>query len=75
MNAVAPAVERVTEIPALSLPPTHRQFGPASAAGEPPKRSFPRVLFQLKGQLGDSGELRFRVQAKRKQLFFFEYRF
>ena len=75
-NAVATPAERVTEAPAPSrLPPAHRQFGPAAAAGEPPRRSFPRVLFQLKGRLGDTGELRFRVQAKRKQVFFFEYRF
>ena len=75
VNAVSTPAARVTEVPAPSLPPIGRPFGAASVAGEPPRRAFSRVLFQLKGQLGDAGELRFRVQAKRKQVFFFEYRF
>ena len=56
-------------------PAKYRLLGPASAASGGRVASSPSVLLQIEGQVGEQAEVRFRVQAKRKRLLVFEFRF
>ena len=70
----APVEQRVS-LPVGMLPARHRQFGPASPGAGGRAASLPPVLLQLEGKVGEQGEVRFRVQAKRKRLLVLEFRF